>query len=42
MLVIMAITTTVITSPIILLLAKGTELEEPMRRTGFLKDSGAT
>jgi Kef-type K+ transport system membrane component KefB len=35
-LVLMAILTTVMTTPIVLLLRRGTELEEPIRRSGFL------
>ena len=37
MLVLMAVVTTVITTPLLLRLGQGTELEEPMRNSGFLK-----
>jgi len=37
MLVLMAVLTTVMTTPLLLLLRKGTELEEPMRASGFAK-----
>lgn len=36
MLVIMALATTVLTTPLLLLLRKGTEIEEPIARSGFL------
>src|SRR5262249_59431872 len=36
MLVIMALATTVLTTPLLLLLRRGTEIEEPIRRSGFL------
>jgi Kef-type K+ transport system membrane component KefB len=35
MLVIMAILTTIMTSPILLMLSRGTEIEEPLARSGF-------
>jgi Kef-type K+ transport system membrane component KefB len=38
MLVIMTLTTTVLTTPLLLLLRKGTEIEEPIARSGFLGD----
>jgi Kef-type K+ transport system membrane component KefB len=41
MLVLMAILTTIMTTPILLLLRHGTELEEPIRRSGFLGSSAA-
>jgi len=37
MLVLMALLTTVMTTPLLLLLRKGTELEEPMRASGFAR-----
>lgn len=37
MLVLMAILTTVMTTPLLLLLRRGTELEEPMRASGFAR-----
>ena len=36
MLVIMALATTVLTTPLLLCLRKGTEIEEPIARSGFL------
>jgi Kef-type K+ transport system membrane component KefB len=38
MLVMMAITTTIMTTPILLALRKGTELEEPIRLSGFTRN----
>jgi Kef-type K+ transport system membrane component KefB len=37
MLVLMAVLTTIMTTPILLLLRRGTELEEPMRASGFAR-----
>ena len=37
MLVLMAVLTTMMTTPLLLLLRRGTELEEPMRASGFAK-----
>jgi Kef-type K+ transport system membrane component KefB len=41
MLVLMALLTTVLTTPALLWLMKGTELEEPIRRSGFVRTAGA-
>jgi Kef-type K+ transport system membrane component KefB len=40
MLVLMALATTLMTTPILMLSMKGTELEEPIRKSGFFRDRG--
>jgi Kef-type K+ transport system membrane component KefB len=42
MLVIMALTTTILTTPLLLWLRKGTEIEEPIARSGFLGEDFTT